>query len=263
MIIHRLMVLHLSDDGQRDFWTVPCLSADGLTPHRGFPDRFLCNCRWCHTSKWLSGPFKQTTHSLNPLYCYVCGARQAQRQATKWHAINRRWSTSNAGTYQKFAHCTIKSGRFGRIGDLNMHATGHSIICFHGPPSLQCQTNRHLHRTRPALKGLSGHKKKTVQRVGGAGQGRPLIIHRLMVLHLSDDGQRDFWTVPCLSADGLTPHRGFPDRFLCNCRWCHTSKWLSGPFKQTTHSLNPLYCYVCGARQAQRQATKWHAINRR
>ena len=52
-----------------------------------------------------------------------------------------------------------------------MHVTEHSIICFHGPPSLQCQTNRHLHRTRPALKGLSG-QKKSVHSVGRAGRGR-------------------------------------------------------------------------------------------
>ena len=99
----------------------------------------------------MTSPCLPTTESLNPLCCYVCGARQAQRQATKWQAVNRRWSTSNAGTYQKFAHCTITSGWFGRIGDLNMHGTEHSNICFHGPPSLQCHTNRHLHRTRPAL----------------------------------------------------------------------------------------------------------------
>ena len=28
----------------------------------------------------------------------------------------------------------------------------------HGPPSLQCRTNRHLHRTRSALEGLSGQE---------------------------------------------------------------------------------------------------------
>ena len=161
----------------------------------------------------MTPPCLPTTESLYPLYCYVCGARQAQRQATKWQALNRRWSTSNAGTYQKFARCTITSGRFGRIGDLNMHVTEHSIICFHGPPSLQCHTNRHLHRTRPALKGLSGQKKPVQEWTAGKGRAGHVCDH--LVIEMKNKGYKpgpasSFFGALCASqvGPGIGPNIG-------------------------------------------------------
>ena len=93
----------------------------------------------------------------------------------KWQAVTRRWSTSNTGTHQEKPHTRITTGMdLGGRGTSTCMSVSQSIICFHGPPSLQCHTNRHLHRTRPALKGLSGKKKTTVKRgngiVGKAGQ---------------------------------------------------------------------------------------------
>ena len=72
-----------------------------------------------------------------------------------------------------------------------MHVTEHSIICFHGLPSLQCHTNRHLHRTRPALKGLSGQKRNLYREWAGlvrAGKGRAGHVCDHLVIEMKNKG---------------------------------------------------------------------------
>ena len=97
---------------------------------------------------------------------------QGKHNTKKWQVVSRTWSTSNTGTHQEEPHPRITADL--DLGGQGTSSVSNSIICFHGPPSLQCHTNRHLHRTRPALKGLAGKKKTPVKTgngiVGKAGQ---------------------------------------------------------------------------------------------
>ena len=121
------------------------------------------NCRFCFFCGG-EGSLPITSQMQIPMQIVVSplghfGRSHTPRQAgqNKWQAVSRRWSTSNTGTHQEEPHTRITADL--DLGGQGTSSVSHSSICFHGPPSLHCHTNTHLHWTRPALKGLSGQKK--------------------------------------------------------------------------------------------------------
>ena len=139
------------------------------------------NCRFCFFCGG-EGALPITSQIQIPMQIVVSplghfGYTHTKASTTeKMAGSSRKWSTSNTGTHQEEPHTRITADL--DLGGQGTSLVSNSIICFHGPPSLQCHTNRHLHRTRPALKGLSGQKKNTCEeREWYSGKGRAACSH--------------------------------------------------------------------------------------